>query len=113
MLRLVIAALLVVLCAAPVAVGGEVAKVSVLASGDLLLDGQPTTLPALEERFKALEAAGGAVWYHRENATAEPPPQGTAVIKLVVKYRLPISMSLRADFSDWVDGQGVSHPRAR
>jgi hypothetical protein len=106
-----VALLLVAVCALTPALGAEIVKVSVLASGTLLLDGKATTLPALEERLKALKAAGGAVWYHRENPTTEPPPQGNAAIQLIIKYRLPVSMSSRADFSDWVDEKGVSRPR--
>jgi hypothetical protein len=34
-----------------------------------------------------------------------------AVVELVVKHRLPISMSTKPDFSDYVDGDGTSRPR--
>jgi hypothetical protein len=109
-----IAVLAVVLCSvAPVVSAEPVAKVTVLASGVLLLDGQPTTLPALDERLKALKAANGAVWYHRQNPAAEPPPQGTAAVQLIIKHQLPVSMSARPDFSDYVDKDGVSRPRPR
>jgi hypothetical protein len=53
------------------------------------------------------------VWYHRENPAGEPPPQGTAVIQLIIKHRLPVSMSTKPDFSDYVDDKGVSRPRPR
>jgi hypothetical protein len=109
-----IAVLAVVLCSvAPVVSAEPVAKVTVLASGVLLLDGQPTTLPALDERLKALKAANGSVWYHRQNPAAEPPPQGTAAVQLIIKHQLPVSMSARPDFSDYVDKDGVSRPRPR
>jgi hypothetical protein len=114
MLHRLIGVMLVLLCVASLPAGAEpVAKVTVLASGTVLLDGQPTTLQALEERFKLLQATKGAVWYHRENPAAEPPPQGNAVVQLIIRYRLPVSMSAKPDFSDYVDEKGVSRPRHR
>jgi hypothetical protein len=105
---------IVALCAVSPAMGTEpIARVTVLASGAVLLDGQPTTLPALDERLQALKAANGSVWYHRENAAGEPPPQGTAVVRMIIKHRLPVSMSAKPDFSDYVDANGVSRPRSR
>jgi hypothetical protein len=114
MLRHLVTLLVVVLGSVAPAVSGEpVAKVTVLASGAVLLDGKPTTLPALDERLKALKAANGAVWYHRQNPASEPPPQGTAVVQMIIKHQLPVSMSAKPDFSDYVDRDGVSRPRAR
>jgi hypothetical protein len=53
------------------------------------------------------------VWYHRENPASEPPSQGQAVIQLIIKHQLPVSMSTKPDFSDYVDDKGVSRPRPR
>lgn len=44
---------------------------------------------------------------------SEPPPPGTAVIQLIIKHQLPVSMSTKPDFSDYVDDKGVSRPRPR
>jgi hypothetical protein len=111
MLKHLVAVIVVALCCVSPVLGAEIAKVTVQASGTVLLDGKPTTLPALEERFRALKAANGSVWYHRENPATEPPPQGTAVVQLIIKYQLPVSMSAKPDFSDYVDDKGVSRPR--
>jgi hypothetical protein len=111
MLKHLVAVLVVAICCVSSALGAEIIKVTVQASGTVLLDGKPTMLPALEERFKALKATNGSVWYHRENPAAEPPPQGTAVVQLIIKYKLPVSMSAKPDFSDYVDDKGVSRPR--
>jgi hypothetical protein len=106
--------MLATISAMPMAAAAEpIARIIVLASGAVLLDGAPTTLPALDARLQSLKAAGGVVWYHRENPASEPPPQGNAVVKMIIKHQLPVSMSARPDFSDWVDGKGVSHPRPR
>ncbi len=89
-----------------------VLKISVLASGAVLLDGNPIDLDQLDAKLQAAKENQGAVYYYREAAANEPPPQGMAVLQLVVKNKLPISLSSKPDFSDWVDAKGVSHPRA-
>ena len=61
MLKHLVAVLIVALCNVSPAVGSEVARVTVMASGVVLLDGKPTTMPALEERLKTLKTANGAV----------------------------------------------------
>lgn len=97
----------------PAGAAERVAKVAVFASGAVQLDGRPTTLPALDEELKKLKADNGVVWYHRQHPASEPPPQGTAVIQMIIKHKLPVSMSARPDFSDYVDEKGVSRPRPR
>jgi hypothetical protein len=79
--------------------GERVARVAIFSSGAVHL--------------KKLKADNGAVWYHRQKPAREPPPQGTAVIQLIIKHQLPVSMSTRPDFSDYVDEKGVSRPRSR
>jgi hypothetical protein len=32
-------------------------------------------------------------------------------VQLIIKYKLPVSMSAKPDFSDYVDAKGVSRPR--
>jgi hypothetical protein len=88
-----------------------IAKVSVLSSGKLLLNGSASSLGALDGEFQRLEKAKGSVWYYREESTAEPPPEATAVVQLIIKYSLPVSLSTKADFSDYVDSNGTSVPR--
>jgi len=87
-------------------------KISVLASGTILLDGQETDLPQLEAALEKAKLEQSQVWYYRESAVAPPSAQALAVIQSVVRHKLPISLSSKPDFSDWVDGKGVSHPRA-
>ena len=88
-----------------------VAKISVLASGKLLLNGRPTDLASIEAELKSLQSKNGVVWYYREAAQAEPPPEAMLALELVIRYRLPISMSSKADFSDAIDANGRSQPR--
>ena len=97
--------------AAPISEVAPIAKVSVLTTGKILLNGVPTTLQALDAAFAKLGQSRGVVWYYRQAAEAEPPSQAMEIIELVVKYRLPIRMSTKPDFSDAVDSSGNSVPR--
>ena len=83
-----------------------------LANGAILLDGHPADLEQLDAALQRVKQNHGRVWYYRESAGAQPPPAGLAVIQRVVRHKLPISLSSKPDFSDWVDGKGVSHARA-
>ncbi len=77
-----------------------------------MLDGQPIEMDALDRKLQAADKETTAIWYYREAAAKDPPPHAMAVIQLVIKHKLRISISSRPDFSDYVDGKGVSHPRA-
>lgn len=96
---------------APEPPAGLVARVSALASGQLLLNGQQVDLQALDTALADLKAKHGTVWYYREYPEHEPPPQATEAIGLVVKHQLPIRISTKADFSDVVSTNGNSKPR--
>jgi hypothetical protein len=87
------------------------AEVKVQANGDLFVDGQPATLDAVDQSFAELAKSKGIVWYYREVGQSEPPPVASKVIELVIKHRLPISMSSKPDFSDTIDDKGISYPR--
>jgi hypothetical protein len=88
------------------------ARVAVLASGKMLLNGKPSERVAIEAEFRKLKASKGAVWYFsQEGADGEPTPQAMEVMDLVGKYGLPVSLSSRPDFSDTVDIAGRSSPR--
>jgi len=104
---------LVAVIGVPASAAERIARVAVFSSGAVHLDGRPTTVLALDEELRKLKADNGVVWYHRQNPASEPPPQGMAVIQLIIKHQLPVSMSTRPDFSDYVDEKGVSRPRSR
>jgi hypothetical protein len=78
-------------------------KISVLSSGDILLDGEPTGLANLAEAIQKAEPSTDYVLYYRENAAAEPPPVSKDVIDLVIAKKLAVSFSTKADFSDCVE----------
>jgi hypothetical protein len=77
-------------------------KVSVLATNELLLDGQKVTLAELEQKMDQSADEKAAVWYYRENAANEAPPVAKEVLKLITAKRLPIRLSSKPDFSDTV-----------
>ena len=103
--------LVVSLAASMVQAQESVTRVSVFSTGKLLLNDRPATLAAVEAEFKAVKRNNGLIWYYRENARAEPPPEAMAVIELAGKYGLPISLSSKPDFSDYIDQHGNSKPR--
>lgn len=99
-------------CAQPPTTGlGTVARISVLASGKLLLNDNPTDIAAIDAELQRQKTNGGTVWYYRENGQAEPPAEAMAVIELIVNNGLPVSMSTQPDFSDYVDGNGQIRAR--
>ena len=59
----------------------------------------------------ATSGPADTVWYYRENPAADPPPNAMAVLDLVMRSRVPISMSSRPDFSDYIDENGSAHER--
>ncbi len=86
-------------------------RISALASGQILLNGAPADLDRLDAALLAAKDQNAIVWYYREAAAAEPPPQAMAVMQLIVKHKLPVSLSSKPDYSDYVDAKGASHPR--
>ncbi len=80
----------------------EPLKVSVLADGELLLDGQPVTLAELERAMDRAAKASAAVWYYRENPAGDPSPVALEVMKLITRNHLPVRLSSKPDFSDSV-----------
>jgi hypothetical protein len=89
-----------------------VGRIRVTRTGEIWFDGSPVTLDALAPLLRDLRAAGGVVWYYREQVETEPAPEAMAVVRLVIEQRLPISMSTRPDFADVVLPDGRVAPRA-
>ena len=86
-------------------------KISVLASGSVLLDGEPTGLDNLAQAIHDAEPATDSVLYYRENAANEAPAVSGEVMKLVIAKKLAVSLSTKPDFSDYVDALGRTRPR--
>jgi biopolymer transport protein ExbD len=90
---------------------GPIVKLSVLQSGKILIEGTESTIAQVEQRLTKLKSEGGMVWYYREAGQQEPPPEAMQVIKLVVDNGLPVSLSSKPDFSDYVGEDGQTHQR--
>ncbi|MBI3778006.1 MAG: hypothetical protein HY274_03675 [Gammaproteobacteria bacterium] len=88
-----------------------IVRLSVLTTGKVLLDGKESNLPEVKRALGKARSEKGMVWYYRENGKGEPPPQAMEVMKLIIENNLPISMSSKPDFSDYLDDKGQSRPR--
>ena len=88
-----------------------VLRISVLTSGRVMMNGKESNLPEIRNALGRARSEKAVVWYYRENGKGEPPQQATEVIKLVIENNLPISMSSKPDFSDYIDDKGQSLPR--
>ena len=86
-------------------------KISVLASDEILLNGEPSDLERLDPALAEAKSSNGLVYYYREMPPADPSPKAMEVLSLVVKHQLPVTLSTKPDFSDYVDAKGAPHPR--
>jgi len=107
------AAFAVILLLAPIAVSlaqqkptQPILKVAVMANGRITVNGAPATIESLRESLKKLSQQKGVVWYYREAAKSEPPPEAKQVIQAVIDERLPIRLSSRPDYSDAIGMDG-------
>ena len=86
-------------------------KIQSLKSGDIILNGKHVDLNAFKAALSQAKKSGDAVWYYRDAATGEPTEAQFAAFKALVDAQLPISLSTKPDFSDYVGPDGQSHPR--
>jgi hypothetical protein len=81
-------------------------KVAAMTDGRITVNGALATMESLRESLKKLSQQKGVVWYYREAATSEPPPQAKLVIQAVIEAKLPIKLSSRPDYSDAIGMDG-------
>jgi hypothetical protein len=86
-------------------------QISLLSSGKILLDGKRASVSKVRKALAKARSEKDAVWYYRESSNGELPSQAIEIVKLVVENRLPISLSSKPDFSDYIDDEGHSRPR--
>jgi hypothetical protein len=86
-----------------------VLKVAVMADGRITVNGTSSTMESLRASLKKLSQQKGVVWYYREAAKSEAPPEAEQVVQAVIDARLPIRLSSRPDYSDSIgmDGKPV------
>jgi C-terminal processing protease CtpA/Prc len=91
--------------------GGPAAKIKIRRDGVVSLDDKAVSLDELKAALSKLkQSPGSSVWYYRENPAGEPHPNAMQVLKLIVDAKLPIRLSTKPDFSDFVGADGRPHP---
>jgi len=86
-------------------------RISILTTNKVLLDGKPVKPAQLINALSWAQERNGEIWYFRENAAEKAPPVAEKVIRLLLESRLPISLSTKPDFSDYIGKDGTIHPR--
>ncbi len=89
----------------------QVGRVKLTAAGQIFYENERVTLPQLEERLRTLAQQNGVVMYYRADPAGEPPAGAQEVFETLMAARLPISLSSKPDFSDYIDEDGNSRPR--
>lgn len=87
-----------------------VVKVKVSQAGQIELNGTVVSLGQLRYALTKHKEADGVVWYYRERPEEPPPAAAEKVIGLIVDAQLPVRMSSKPDFSDYIDADGKSVP---
>jgi hypothetical protein len=87
-------------------------RISLLASGKILLDGHASDMPGLQARLARAHRSQDQVWYYKEGEGTEHTPQSMEIVQLVMKRKLPIGFSSQPDFSTYVDQFGKPHVRS-
>lgn len=87
-----------------------VAKVKVSQAGQIELDGTNVTLEELRVALTSLRDEYGVVWYYRERPEGPAPAAAEKVIRIIANAQLPVRMSSKPDFSDYIDAEGKSVP---
>lgn len=89
-----------------------VLKVKVLSSGKILVDNNvPTGMSNLISKLQWIKNNDGVVWYYRENSGHIPNEIADEIFSKILGMKLPLSLSSKPDFSDWIDSNGESHHR--
>jgi hypothetical protein len=96
--------------AAPGVDAAHIAKVKVTRDGVVVLNDRAVTIEALKDSLSKLgQSAGSAVWYYRENSAGKPHPNAMLVLQAIVDAKLPVKLSMKPDFSDFVGPDGAAH----
>jgi hypothetical protein len=86
-------------------------KIAVMQNGDIYADGRAVALDRLPDLLAEAKMRSKAAWFYREELFGEPSAVAMEVLRLVLDHGLPISLSSKPDFSDYIDPGGASHPR--
>lgn len=86
--------------------------VKVLFSGDIIINNkEKVVFEELKTMLLRLKNEGGSVWFYREASEFQPNERAMDVFDFIIENKLPISLSSKPDFSDYIDEKGNSLPR--
>src|SRR5258706_5973389 len=74
-----------------------IAKVKVDERGDIYLNNKLSSLDALGEEFARIKKVNGVVWYYRASTGQAAESSGSAVMKKVIEFKLPVKMCASND----------------
>jgi hypothetical protein len=89
----------------------RIMRISVLVTGKIIVDGKAATPADVQRALENAKTKRRTVWYYRESGGLEPPAEAIEVFKMIVEHKVPVSISTKSDFSDFVDDEGKSQPR--
>ena len=86
--------------------------VTVLSCGDIIINNKERVLfEKLKTILLQLKKECGTVWFYRESSQFQANEQAMDVFDFIIENKLPISLSSKPDFSDYIDENGNSLPR--
>jgi hypothetical protein len=91
---------------ASVSPNAPVLKIALMANGAIVVDGVFSNLESLRNSISSIAQRKGVVWYYREAAHTEAPPQSAEIVKLIIENRVSVRLSTRPDYSDSVGMDG-------
>ncbi|HEX7318109.1 MAG TPA: hypothetical protein VF297_29670 [Pyrinomonadaceae bacterium] len=87
-----------------------VARVRVSQAGRIEMNGVNLTPEQLRSALAKLKAQGGGVMYYRERWNEPPSAEAARAFEVITQAGLPIQMSSKPDFSDYIGPDGVPVP---
>jgi hypothetical protein len=90
----------------------NIAKIKIDRSGTISLNEEKVTLDGLKEALVESKKSNGVVWYYREDSEHELQPGVNSIIQAVMgiltTVGMPVKLSSRPDYSDYIDEEGRS-----
>lgn len=87
-----------------------VVRVKVSQAGEIDLDGTIVTRGQLRYALARVKTAGGGVMYYRERWPEPPSAEAIQVFQLIKDADLPVRMSSKPNFSDYIGPDGIPVP---
>ena len=87
-----------------------VVRVRVSQAGQIEMNGVKLTREELRNALTKLKADGGGVMYYRERWNEPPSAEAAKAFEVITEAGLPIRMSSKPDFSDYIGPDGVPVP---